>query len=160
MLPLHIIFGSNLTYNVSAAELVGPKYRVYTSVYSSTMFALGQVTLGVVAGLVRQWRYMLMVLHIPCFLVLGCYFFLSESVRWLLAKQKYTEARTVLEKVARVNKTHISEKSMQALMTPPPQTTLVRVLNSDYSIDFLFVIAPIYLYNKCFPGSSRQFRTD
>lgn len=93
------------------------------------MFALGQVTMGAVASLVRPWRYFLMTLNIPCFLLLVCYFFLSESVRWLLSKQKYAEARTVLEKVASVNKTKISEKSMQALMIPPLQTEQVRALH-------------------------------
>ncbi|XP_026319002.1 solute carrier family 22 member 7-like [Hyposmocoma kahamanoa] len=107
---------------ICAAELVGPKYRMYTSVYSSSMFALGQVTMGAVASLVRPWRYLLISLNIPSFLLLVCYFFLSESVRWLLSKQKYAEARRVLENVARVNKTQISEKSMQALMSPSSQT--------------------------------------
>lgn len=102
---------------------------MYTSVYSSTMFALGQVTVGAVASLVRPWRYLLMALNIPCFLLLVCYFFLSESVRWLLSKRKYAEARTVLEHVARVNKTQISEKSMQALMTPLKQTERVRAFS-------------------------------
>ncbi|XP_060801392.1 organic cation transporter protein-like [Amyelois transitella] len=100
-------------------ELVGPKYRVVTSATCSSMFAVGQVVMGAVAWAVQPWRYFIMTLHIPCFLIVSYYWFLNESVRWLLSKEKYTEARTVLEKVARVNKKQISEKSMQALMNPP-----------------------------------------
>lgn len=111
------------------------------------MFALGQVAMGGVASLVRPWRYMLMALNIPCFLLVACYFFLSESVRWLLSKQKYAEARTVLETVARVNKTQISEKSMQALMTPRLQTEQVRALSSN--IWFWCLYRLIYV-NNCF----------
>lgn len=107
------------------------------------MFALGQVIMGGVARLVQYWRHFLMALHIPSFLLVICYFFLSESVRWLLSKQKYVEARTVLEKVARVNKTQISEKSMQALMTPPLQIERVRALSTYISIWLLVQI------NRC-----------
>ncbi|CAG9562780.1 unnamed protein product [Danaus chrysippus] len=104
---------------IFAAELVGPKYRVVTSAFSSSMFSVGQVILGGVAWLVQPWRYMIMALHIPCFLIISYYWLLSESIRWLLSKQKNEEARRVLENVARVNKTSISEKSIQALMYTP-----------------------------------------
>ncbi|XP_041980312.1 organic cation transporter protein-like [Aricia agestis] len=105
---------------IIAAELVGPKYRVLASALSSSMFAVGLMTLGGVAWLVQPWRYMIMVLHIPCFLVISYYWILPESVRWLLSKQKYDEATSILQKVATVNGTSISEKSLAALTTPPP----------------------------------------
>ncbi|XP_050677877.1 organic cation transporter protein-like [Leptidea sinapis] len=108
---------------IFAAELVGPKYRVVASATSTSMFAVGQVVLGGVAWLVQPWRYMILVLHIPCFLIISYYWILSESIRWLLSKQKYVEARQVLEKIARVNKKEISEKSMEGLLTPPPSAT-------------------------------------
>nr|XP_026496282.1 solute carrier family 22 member 7-like [Vanessa tameamea] len=101
---------------IFAAELVGPKYRVITSSAAASMFAVGQVVLGSVAWLIHPWRYMIMALHIPCFLVISYYWILSESVRWLLAKKKFTEAREVLETVAKVNNKHISQKSLEALM--------------------------------------------
>ncbi|XP_026319114.1 organic cation transporter protein-like [Hyposmocoma kahamanoa] len=104
---------------VFATELVGPKFRVVTSATCSSMFAVGQVILGSVAWVVQPWRYMIMTLHIPCFLIISYYWILSESVRWLLSKRRYDEARLVLEKVARVNKKQISEKSLNALLNPP-----------------------------------------
>ncbi|CAH2241431.1 organic cation transporter protein-like [Pararge aegeria] len=104
---------------IFAAELVGPKYRVLSSATSTSMFALGQVILGSVAWLIEPWRYMIMALHIPCFLIISYYWILSESVRWLLAKRKFDEAKIVLEKVAKVNRKQISEKSMQGLLNPP-----------------------------------------
>ncbi|XP_063534486.1 organic cation transporter protein-like [Cydia strobilella] len=105
---------------IFAAELVGPKYRVITSATCSSMFAVGQVILGGVAWLVQPWRYMILVLHIPCFLIIAYYWVLKESVRWLLAKEKFVEAKEVLERVSNVNRKEISEKSMQALLTPAP----------------------------------------
>ncbi|XP_075975475.1 organic cation transporter protein-like [Anticarsia gemmatalis] len=105
---------------IFATEFVGPKYRVVTSATCSSMFAVGQVVLGGVAWLIQPWRYMIMALHIPCFLIVSYYWILEESVRWLLSKERFVEAKRVLEKVARVNRKEISEKSMNALMNPPP----------------------------------------
>lgn len=100
--------------------MVGPKFRVVTSATSTSMFATGQVILGAVAWAIPNWRYMIIALHIPCFLIVSYYWILSESVRWLLSKHKYDEARKVLDRVARMNRKEISEKSMAALLTPPP----------------------------------------
>ncbi|KAJ2951334.1 hypothetical protein O0L34_g5735 [Tuta absoluta] len=109
---------------IFAAELVGPKWRVITSATCSSMFAVGQVILGSVAWAIQPWRYMIMALHIPCFLIISYYWILSESVRWLLSKEHYDEAKVVLEKVARVNKKTISEKSLHVLMNPPAAVVL------------------------------------
>lgn len=83
------------------------------------MFAMGEVFLGSVAWLIPSWRYMTMALQIPCVVIIAYSWLLTESVRWLLSKQKHTKAKNVLEIVARVNKTQISEKSLEALMNPP-----------------------------------------
>lgn len=102
-----------------ATEFVGPKYRVLTSATCSSMFAVGQVILGGVAWLIEPWRYMILALHIPCFLIIAYYWILSESVRWLLSQKKYDRAKSVLQRVAKRNRTTISEKSMEALCNPP-----------------------------------------
>ncbi|KAG7299221.1 hypothetical protein JYU34_017774 [Plutella xylostella] len=104
---------------VFATELVGPKYRVLASAICSSMFAVGQVILGSVAWLIQPWRYMIMALHIPCFIIIGYYWILPESVRWLLSKKRFQEAKEILEKVARVNRKQISDASLNALCNPP-----------------------------------------
>lgn len=120
----------SLFFYFAATEFVGPRYRVLTSATCSSMFAVGQVTLGGVAWLVEPWRYMIMILHIPCFLIVSYYWLLDESVRWQLSKEKYDEAKTTLENVSRINKKKISEKSMHALMNPPRQPDMsVRTLS-------------------------------
>ncbi|XP_047517605.1 organic cation transporter protein-like [Pieris napi] len=123
---------------VFAAELVGPKWRVVASATATSMFATGQVILGVVAWLIQPWRYMIMALHIPCFLIISYYWILSESIRWLLSKQRFEEARTVLENIARVNKTQISEKSMQGLLMPPAVTAESAKQNKDGLLKTIF----------------------
>lgn len=115
--------------------MVGPKFRVVTSATSTSMFATGQVILGAVAWSIPNWRYMIIVLHIPCFLIVSYYWILSESVRWLLSKHKYDEAQKVLEKVARINRKQISEKSMRALLTPPSQPEVNNFINCHKNVD-------------------------
>ncbi|CAH2241436.1 jg15633 [Pararge aegeria aegeria] len=104
---------------IFVTELVGPNYRVLTSATSISLFAIGEIILGSVAWLISPWRYMLMAINIPCFFIVSYYWLSTESVRWLLSKKKYKEAKEILYTVARVNKTHISEKSLDALMNPP-----------------------------------------
>lgn len=83
------------------------------------MFAVGQVILGAVAWGIQPWRYMILALHIPCFIIIAYYWILQESVRWLLSQKKFDQAKDVLQRVARRNRKQISEKSMHALMNPP-----------------------------------------
>ncbi|XP_045769453.1 organic cation transporter protein-like [Maniola jurtina] len=104
------------TAYIFATELVGQKYRVVTSATSSALFGLGQVILGSVAWLIPPWRSMLMALNIPCLLIISYYWLLSESLRWLLSKHKFSEAKDVLQTVARLNKTNISDKSLSTLL--------------------------------------------
>ncbi|RVE42199.1 hypothetical protein evm_013148 [Chilo suppressalis] len=133
---------------IFAAEMVGPKYRVLTSATSSSMFAVGQVILGATSWLIPSWRYLLLALNIPCFLMLSYYWILPESVRWLLSKEKFEEARVVLKKVAKVNGKQISEKSMEALLTPappPPESTL----QTKDSLVKSIVKSPVLLRRVC-----------
>ncbi|XP_063362799.1 organic cation transporter protein-like [Cydia amplana] len=132
---------------ILGAELVGPKYRVLTGSTSLSTFAVGHITMAGVAWLVQPWRYFIMTLYIPCFLMIVYYWCISESVRWLLSKERFDEAKVVLEKVARVNKTKISEKSMQALLTPAP----VKENQMDNSNGLVYTIlkSPILLRRIC-----------
>ncbi|XP_069357834.1 solute carrier family 22 member 3-like isoform X3 [Maniola hyperantus] len=113
------IFGSSVypTAFVLASELVGPKYR-YVSVIFSSMYSLGQVMLGGVFWLIGSWRYATLAVHIPCLFMIVYYWLLSESIRWLLVKEKYVEARKIIETAAKLNKKSISDKSMEALLKP------------------------------------------
>ncbi|XP_026752930.2 organic cation transporter protein-like [Galleria mellonella] len=96
-------------------ELVGPKYRVVTGATMSSLFALGQVTLGLTAWAVQQWRSLLLVLYLPQFLIISYYWILPESIRWLINKGRHDEAEIILEKASTINKRQLSEKSIKIL---------------------------------------------
>ncbi|KAI8422052.1 hypothetical protein MSG28_009951 [Choristoneura fumiferana] len=79
--------GMYSTAYVYAAELTGPKYRVITGAVCGSMFAIGQMLLGSVAWLVQSWRYLIMALHIPCFILVVYYWILPEGVSACLRHQ-------------------------------------------------------------------------
>ncbi|CAH2084359.1 unnamed protein product [Euphydryas editha] len=134
---------------IFAAELVGPKYRVVTSATLSSIFATGQVILGAVAWLIQPWRYMSMALHIPGFLVISYYTVLPESVRWLLYKRKYSEAQKVLETVARLNKTQISDKSLEALINNSKASLIHQTKEKSGSLVATILRSPVLLRRVC-----------
>lgn len=109
------------------------------------MFALGQVIVGAVAWLIPAWRTYIIALHVPCFVIIAYYWLLSESVRWLLSKKRYSEAEQVLETVAKANKTFISEKSMQALMNP--LESVVSDVSASSHLTILLKILGVMLFN-------------
>ncbi|XP_023935657.2 organic cation transporter protein-like [Bicyclus anynana] len=100
---------------ILVTELVGPKYRVIVGTTMSTMFAVGQVILGLIAWAVPAWRPLTQILYAPQLLIIFYFWIMSESVRWLMSKGRYDESEVILRKAARMNKRMLSEKSLQAL---------------------------------------------
>ncbi|KAI5633330.1 sugar transporter domain-containing protein [Phthorimaea operculella] len=99
---------------ILVTELVGPKWRVVAGATVSTLFATGQVVLGLIAWGVRPWRTLTQVLYAPQLLVVSYFWILSESVRWLMSKGRYEEAEKILKKVAKTNNKELSEKSLES----------------------------------------------
>lgn len=134
---------------ILAAEIVGPKYRVRTSATLSSFFSLGQVLLGAMAFAIFEWRTLTLVLFVPVFSLVSYYWLLIESHRWLLSKNKQAKGKAVLERAAKLNGKHISEKSMQFLLTAiPKQVEANKHLNEENL--FLRVIkSPIMLRRCC-----------
>ncbi|XP_023935711.2 organic cation transporter protein-like [Bicyclus anynana] len=136
------------TAYIMAAELVGPKYRIIVGVTCTAMFATGEAVLGAVAWAISPWRYMIIALTIPWFLYISYYWIISESVRWLLSKKKYSEAKQILLTVAKVNKKEISEKSLEALVSAPPQLHAAANTNNPGLVRTV-IRSPVLLRRVC-----------
>ena len=67
-------------------------------------FALGEVVLLVEALLVRDWRGLQLLAHLPLLLLLGLGWAVPESVRWLVARGRAQEARDIVRSAARENR--------------------------------------------------------
>ncbi|XP_066993627.2 solute carrier family 22 member 2 [Anabrus simplex] len=94
---------------VLCMELVGPEKRVLGGMIVSLFYALGEASLGAVAWAVKDWRMLLWVTYAPALLLFVYYWLMPESVRWLMARGRTEDARRVLLKVAKQNKTTLSE---------------------------------------------------
>ncbi|XP_068617413.1 solute carrier family 22 member 3-like [Battus philenor] len=141
--------GTFSTAFIFATELVGPKYRVLMSAILPSVLSLGLIILGGVAWAVNSWRVMILILHVPCFLIVSYYWLLGESVRWLLSKRKVEEARVILEEVAKVNETQISEKSMQSLLYLPSHVTPSRRNEDTIGLIKYIFRSPVLLRRVC-----------
>ena len=95
------VFAIPFTLNV---ELVGIKYKTIVGLLYQTPFALGEMVVGALAIGVRDYRLFHTALAIPCFAMLGLYFIIPESPRWLINKKRYKEAQKVIKSAAKFNK--------------------------------------------------------
>ncbi|XP_020605191.1 organic cation transporter protein-like [Orbicella faveolata] len=88
---------------VLVTELSGIRYRGFAGGLVWTGFFLFTMVLAGVAYAIRDWRQLTIVTGIPGIFLAAGFFFIPESVRWLLKKGRVTEAREILSKVARLN---------------------------------------------------------
>ena len=89
-------------------ELVGNKYKTIVGLLYQVPFALGEVLIGLIAIGVRDYEMFSIILAAPCFAMLALYFVIPESPRWLIAKERYKEAESVIKRAAKFNKVGIS----------------------------------------------------
>lgn len=134
---------------ILASEIVGPQYRVKTSATISSTFAMGQVIVGVIAFLIPAWRTLTLVLYVPVFLAITYYWIGNESFRWLLSKNKQREGRASLEYVARLNGKHISDESMNFLLTAIPRQIEAQKYLKENNILYRVIKSPVLLRRCC-----------
>ena len=94
-------------------ELSGEKYKTMIGQFMMLGFIVGEVTIGVVAIFVRDYKMFQIVLSFPCFMLLSAYYVIPESPRWLLAKHRYLEADDVIMNAAKFNKVHKNKVKCQ-----------------------------------------------
>lgn len=109
------MYGFRIRLFFLVMELMGPKYRVAGGVVMNTFFAIGQVTLGLIAWALPNWRHLTLAIYMPQLITISFFWLMAESVRWYLSKGLYEEAEAVLKNVARINKKQLSIKSLQEL---------------------------------------------
>ncbi len=90
-------------------ELFGQRNRKLAYVLNSLCFSATNALLALLTYLERNWRYMHLWIGLAVIATVPVlYFFLKESMRWLVLNGRENEAETMLLDVARVNKRHLS----------------------------------------------------
>ncbi|XP_055889222.1 organic cation transporter protein-like [Biomphalaria glabrata] len=103
-----------VTYTLST-ELVGPMYRVFVGFVIQGFYSIGFMTLAGMAYLIREWRYLEMAITFPVVLFSLYWWFLPESIRWLLSHGKDIEAEKVITRAAKENGVEIDKNIFKSL---------------------------------------------
>lgn len=103
--------GINVTGYILALEIVGPSQRAFAAMTFTSFFAIGQLFLVTAAYFLRDWRTLAGFMVVPLLPFLGYYFIIAESPRWLISKNRTSEAHDILKKIAKKNKRELNEDS-------------------------------------------------
>lgn len=79
-------------------------------------FALGEILLGIEAFYIRDWYTLQLVAYLPWAVLLGLWFIIPESPRWLIAVGHYEKAITIVNKMAEVNERTIPKELLDLTM--------------------------------------------
>ncbi|XP_068910504.1 organic cation transporter protein-like [Tenebrio molitor] len=100
---------------ILALEIVDTKRRSTANTIICLAYALGQVILGVAAWLCPSWRILLRILYAPGFLITLSLWYVPESIRWLVSKNKFEEAWEVLNSTSKQNGVHLERTVLDEL---------------------------------------------
>ncbi|VBB34019.1 unnamed protein product [Acanthocheilonema viteae] len=89
---------------IISMEFMGESGRIFTSILIDVFFGTALVLLGVLAMFVRRWRQLIFLSNAPFILLFTYYFIVPESPRWLVSVGRYTEAKTIIKRLAKINK--------------------------------------------------------
>lgn len=95
---------------IIGVEMVGRKKRDLTGIVLNYFYALGEAATGLVAWLVPDWVSIQLMVSAPPFIFIVYYWFIPESVRWLIAKKRNRRAEKIIRKAARMNGATLSDE--------------------------------------------------
>lgn len=96
-------------------EWVSSKNRVRSTTVTSVFHAFGEIFLGFVAMNVRNFRKFQLTLYTPSLLLITYFWFLPESVRWLLATKRLERAEKAIHRASQFNNAVLSEKALEII---------------------------------------------
>lgn len=100
---------------ILALEMMGLNRRVLGGNIISCTFAVGQAAVALTAWAIPEWRTLTRVIYAPSFIFIFYFFFIEESIRWLLSIGNKKEAARIIFKAAAVNKKKLSSETIRQL---------------------------------------------
>ncbi|XP_054844620.1 solute carrier family 22 member 7-like isoform X2 [Eublepharis macularius] len=97
------ICGLSLIVVPLGMEWVDIQHRSVSGVLTSVFWSFGNMFLALIAYLVRDWRWLLLAVTLPCVLGIISLWWVSESARWFLTKGKLKQAHKHLQRCAKMN---------------------------------------------------------
>ncbi|KAK2113750.1 hypothetical protein P7K49_008016 [Saguinus oedipus] len=93
-------------------EWLDVEHRTVAGVLSSTFWTGGVMLLALVGYLIRDWRWLLLAVTLPCAPGILSLWWVPESARWLLTQGRVEEAHRYLLHCARLNGRPVGEDSL------------------------------------------------
>lgn len=107
--------GVFLVSYVLAMEMVGPTYRLFTGVAVMMFFSFGYILTAGFAYYFTDWRQFQIAITLPGLVFMCYYWFIPESARWLISKNRKEEAIKVINAVAKENKVSIPSEVLNGI---------------------------------------------
>ncbi|XP_073812454.1 organic cation transporter protein isoform X2 [Musca autumnalis] len=105
---------------IIGVEMVGPRKREMSSIVLNYFYAVGEALVGLAAWLLHDWQLLQYALSVPPLFFLAYYWFVPESVRWLIARNKRESAGKIIRKAAEVNKKELSTALLDNFKSTTP----------------------------------------
>ncbi|XP_023220841.1 solute carrier family 22 member 5-like isoform X1 [Centruroides sculpturatus] len=153
-----MVISQSMTAYVLVMEYVGSKHRLLVS--SGYLFAyplLGCI-LPWIAYFLRDWKTINLVVSVPLFVVPVLFKFIPESLRWLVAKQRFDRVRKILKTMSRINNKDFPPEFFDTMEFPLVKTegkkhTLFDMLKKpNMRRIFLFTNVSWMCTSLCFTG--------
>ncbi|XP_057555262.1 solute carrier family 22 member 7 [Hippopotamus amphibius kiboko] len=93
-------------------EWLDVRHRTVAGVLSSTFWTGGVMLLALVGYLIRDWRWLLLAVTLPCAPGILSLWWVPESARWLLTQGRVEEAHRYLLRCARLNGQPVGEDGL------------------------------------------------
>ncbi|CAH4036707.1 unnamed protein product [Pieris brassicae] len=129
-------------------EVVGPKYRVAAGTTMNSCFSIGQITVGLIAWAVPDWRKLTLTIFIPQFITIIYYWVMFESIRWYLSKERYDDAEKTLKRVAKINGNQLSENSIEFLKLTAKKGKIQALLDKEAKKEDTWLIVLLFRYKR------------
>lgn len=110
--------GVFLVAYVIGLEMVGPKYRSFAGTLIMMFFSFGFVMTTGFAYFIRDWRQLQVALTLPGLIFMLYWWYIPESIRWLLSKNRKEEAIAIIEKAAKENGVTVPQEVLDNLIDP------------------------------------------
>ncbi|XP_061712608.1 solute carrier family 22 member 3-like isoform X1 [Cydia pomonella] len=98
-----------------ALELVSPTRRMAAVSILTSCNCLGAVVKGLLAWTQPYWRDLILMLYLPMSVSIFYFWIAPESVRWLISKKRYEEAKTILLKASKMNGRVLSDNTLKKI---------------------------------------------